>query len=75
MQRIKWLSGSMWVEPNWGEDGGLEVYNPNKPYAEARLRIKDGVPLMAIREDAPRDFRNELNARYDQLVALLLLWR
>jgi hypothetical protein len=65
-----YLSGTLWA---YRSRSGLDLYNPNQPYANAILRIKDGIPHLSVNDGAPRDFRIEVQDNLDKLKTLLIL--
>jgi hypothetical protein len=58
----------MYVYPNL-----IDIYDPNHPYAQANLRIKDGVPHLFVNDGAPRHFTIELQKHLDKLKTILIL--
>jgi hypothetical protein len=58
----------MYVYPNL-----IDIYDPNQPYAQANLRIKDGVPHLFINDGAPRPFRTEVQKHLDKLKTIVIL--
>lgn len=51
----------------------IDIYDPNQPYAQAHLRIRDGKPHLYVNEGAPRHFRTEVQKHLDKLKTLLIL--
>ena len=51
----------------------IDIYDPNQPYAQANLRIKDGVPHLFVNDGAPRHFTIELQKHLDKLKTILIL--
>lgn len=71
MQRkLHLLSGTLHV---YHDERGLDIYNPNQPYAQARMTREDGVPYLRVNSGAPRPFRVEVQKHLDKLKTLLIL--
>lgn len=68
--RTHYLTGMLHV---WQDSQGLDIYNPNAPYAQARMKIVDGKPTLIMNYGAPRHFRTEVQEHLDKLKTLLIL--
>ena len=53
--RTHYITGMLHV---WHDSQGLDIYNPNAPYAQARMKIVDGKPKLIMNYGAPTHFRN-----------------
>ena len=51
----------------------VDIYDPNQPYAQANLRVRDGVPNLFITNGAPQHFIREVNKHLDKLKTILIL--
>lgn len=52
---------------------GLDIYNPNAPYAQARMKIVNGKAKLIMNHGAPLHFVVEVNKHLDKLKTLLIL--
>jgi hypothetical protein len=64
------LMGMMHV---YHDQQGLDIYNPNAPYAQARMKIVDGKAKLTMNHGAPMHFINEVQTHLDKLKTLLIL--
>lgn len=69
-RKLHLLSGTLHV---YQDASGLDIYNPNQPYAQARMKREDGVPYLRINSGAPRPFRTEVQEHLDKLKTILIL--
>lgn len=68
--RTHYITGMLHV---WHDSQGLDIYNPNAPYAQARMKIVDGKPKLIMNHGAPLHFRTEVQTHLDKLKTLLIL--
>ena len=52
---------------------GLDIFNPNAPCAQARMKIVDGKAKIIMNHGAPPHFINEVRTHLDKLKTLLIL--
>ncbi len=68
--RTHYITGMLHV---WHDSQGLDIYNPNAPYAQARMKIVDGKAKLIMNHGAPLHFVTEVNNHLDKLKTLLIL--
>ena len=68
--RTHYITGMLHV---WHDSQGLDIYNPNAPYAQARMKIVDGKPKLIMNYGAPTHFRTEVQQPLDKLKTLHIL--
>lgn len=54
---------------------GLDIFNPNAPYAQARMVVENGGTRLILNKGAPRHFTVEVQKHLDKLKTLLILGR
>jgi hypothetical protein len=69
-RKLHLLSGNLRA---YHDESGLDIYNPNQPYAQARMTKVDGIPYLRINNGAPRPFRTEVQKHLDKLKTILIL--
>jgi hypothetical protein len=52
---------------------GLDIFNPNAPYAQARMTIVNGGTFLRVNDGAPRHFTIEVQKHLDKLKTILIL--
>ena len=69
-RRQYFITGKLWV---WRDSQGLDIYNPNSPYAQARMKIVDGKAKLTMNHGAPMHFIDEVQTHLDKLKTILIL--
>jgi hypothetical protein len=68
--RTHYMTGMLHV---YRDSQGLDIFNPNAPYAQARMKIEGGEAKLIMNKGAPMHFINEVQQHLDKLKTLLIL--